>query len=374
MKNRQWEALINLIKYIFFPSLIVFLLGSKSDLNKSFNIVMETPPGMAETNQTRAELEMSRSVKFCRGFKIPVRIGRWSCKNFGRDNRQCRVNYNCDFINKKFSRITETRRLLKRLRGLKKNNAPLKLLVRGALLRSTKIVELKVKNRLNNKKIDNSNFKKEGDNKSAVGSTGLKKDLNVEDESIEIDIDKDTLDLDSQFVNSDITSSVKDELGKDSKDLSGGEETIEETIKNYRLLNFNLSHLFVIDPKNDFSSALYLAWTPIWELDYGFSFKLHLGNHRRFGQFGEYEEYFHAIDVGSSFIFQLGDHLSFQLGRSYQKWFSSIENQFWWTLIGGSLTFSEKAFLGLIEGLFFNIHLFTEDRSSEINIGLNFTF
>ena len=92
-----------------------------------FQVFIEGPTSVIETHQRQAELAMARNVDFCRGFTMPGKLSGWKCRRVGRNQNKCEAQYDCRLIKRNFSRVTETRRLLRILENRPRNTIPLKM-------------------------------------------------------------------------------------------------------------------------------------------------------------------------------------------------------------------------------------------------------
>ncbi len=92
-----------------------------------FQVTIEGPTSAIRTHRKQAELAMARNVDFCRGFTIPAQMGNWECQRVGGGQSQCKIQYDCRLIRRDFSRITQTRRLLRELENLPRSTVPLQI-------------------------------------------------------------------------------------------------------------------------------------------------------------------------------------------------------------------------------------------------------
>ena len=110
-----------------------------------FQVFIEGPNSVIETHQRQAELAMARNVDFCRGYTMPGKMSGWKCRRVGGGESKCEAQYDCRLIKRNFSRVTETRRLLRILENLPRNTIPLKMsFSRKPLLSSSALSSKKV--------------------------------------------------------------------------------------------------------------------------------------------------------------------------------------------------------------------------------------
>ncbi|WP_372656241.1 hypothetical protein, partial [Halobacteriovorax sp.] len=101
--------------------LIIFLMpfySSAQNAKDKFSVVIEGTRSHLDYIKARSELRMARSTKFCRGSKMPKSVGEWSCKSTAPRVSNCVLEYKCKFVNKRFNRASESRRLRSNLKGI----------------------------------------------------------------------------------------------------------------------------------------------------------------------------------------------------------------------------------------------------------------
>ncbi|WP_127714400.1 hypothetical protein [Halobacteriovorax sp. HLS] len=101
--------------------LIYFIFGTLAFAQNAkgiFSIVVEGKRSELSYIKKRSELSMARSTKYCRGSMMPKAAGKWSCKSSAPKVSSCVLEYKCQFVNKSFNRLTETRRIRKQLSSM----------------------------------------------------------------------------------------------------------------------------------------------------------------------------------------------------------------------------------------------------------------
>lgn len=100
--------------------LTFFLVQSlyAQNAKEPFFVMTRGLKGEREALQVKAELQMARDTRYCRGAMIPAAQKNWSCEGVGPGVERCEREYKCARVRPDLSRLSETRRLIEQQKKL----------------------------------------------------------------------------------------------------------------------------------------------------------------------------------------------------------------------------------------------------------------
>ncbi|WP_290733255.1 hypothetical protein [Halobacteriovorax sp. JY17] len=335
--------------------IIVFSLGLSlstfaQNAKESFSVVVEGNRSGLNYIKARSELTMARSTKFCRGSKMPKAIGEWSCKNTAPRLSHCVLEYKCHFVNKKFNRLSESRRLRAKLKDIPhlKTKYSISLFYKdkkevleelgGAAQMSRSIKKMPApfapqklaasksvsrKKKVRGTRVQKAPLKKSvvPTKKKSVSERELEEIAFLKDDEVDKLIKQEEL-IEEEEVSAPIES---ESVAKDDKiDFSEiKKEKKKESKSNLKTqwASFDLSYIMISDDEETSLSTFGLSWTPhLW-------FSSHFGVRGNIG-FHSYSTPETELVASESFlIYDLGlfgvykfTNIFFELGLGLQKW------------------------------------------------------
>lgn len=306
--------------------------SNAQNVKEQFSVVVEGTRSHLDYIKARSELTVARSTKFCRGSKMPKSVGEWSCKNTAPRMSNCVLEYKCQYVNKKFNRLSESKRLRSNLKAIPhlKSKYTISLLYKDkkqileeidnqapSLPPSKKVVasnfsaqQLKSSKPKPKIKIRKKQIKKDKNRASSLKKKVTKK---------KIDTSKEDLEELSFLKESEEKNTLEAEAVSPLKKEKDDEGSQFET--KVQLKNFALSYISISDSEETSLTTFGLAWTPhIW-------FTKHFGIRGHFG-FHSYETVETDLVESQSFLIYdiaaygqyLFTNLYFEVGYGTQKW------------------------------------------------------
>src|SRR5690554_6881792 len=100
--------------------LTFFLVQSlyAQNAQEPFFVMTQGLKGEREALQVKAELQMARDTRYCRGAMIPAAQKSWSCEGVGPGVERCEREYKCARVRPDLLRLSETRRLIEQQKKL----------------------------------------------------------------------------------------------------------------------------------------------------------------------------------------------------------------------------------------------------------------
>jgi len=311
--------------------LFLFIISFNSyaqNAKDNFSVVIEGTRSHLDYIKARSELTMARSTKFCRGAKMPKSVGEWSCKNTAPRMSNCVLEYKCNFVSKKFNRLSESRRLRAKLEAIPhlKSNYTISLLYKDKKQVLEEINNYSAKPSPS-KKVVASNFssqqlkKSKSPSKHRVSKVRPKptkriklvkkktkyKKIKIKDKPKPKANAKEDLE-ELAFLKEDSKEEVRPTEVVPLKDEKVVEQINFET--KYDLMNFSISFISISDNNETSLKTFGLAWTPgIW-------FTQHFGVR---GQFG-----FHAYKTTETELLESQSFLIYDIAAYGQYLFTNI--------------------------------------------------
>ena len=385
--------MFRLILIYFLLTPLVFAQNAKG----IFSIVVEGKRTDLSYIKKRSELAMARSTKYCRGSKMPKAQSKWSCKKSSSRVSKCVLEYKCSFVNKSFSRLSETRRIRASLKSIpkSKNKYSITLVHENKKevmkqLGGGKFVVESMKNSsksYGSQTLSSSKSFSSGNpdtpKSSKPKSTKSKKAKQIEREELEEfsaikeeDFLVDTQEKEEEWVmeskkKTDGTEEYqvykKDEKNKGKKTTPTGERN--------HWANFSLSYITVSDSLDNSLSTFDAAWTPfLWYSD-SWALRGQLGVHQF--KLAETdlteEESFLIYDVAGFGVFRVGG-LFAELGLGLQIWNNSAGDSFNTFTLGGGYIFDyyKLKFIDRIQAGFTSVSNEINTKEFRLSVGISF--
>jgi len=376
-----------------------------------FSIVVEGNRSELNYIKKRSELTMARSTKFCRGSKMPKSIGSWSCKKTKPRVSSCVLEYKCHFVNKKFNRLSETRRIRANLKGLPKSRSKYKITLiskeKKEVVKQLGSAGFVTKSAAKSKAANASfssqklaassksypNLRKKTIQKtpkrktvsSKMKSKALKKELSeIEKEELEelsfLTDDENKVAKGDSEDEEWVLEKVRKTDGKEEYQVYKKNEKHKGTSKTKRgkrndWLSFALSYVAVSDSFSNSLSTFDVSWTPYMWFSDSLGIRGQLGVH----QFKSSEtallasQTFLVYDIGALGLYRFGNFF-FELGFGMQKWNDTLGESYSTMTFGGGYFFEyyKLGFIDRISGSFTSVGNTASNKEMKLSIGTSF--
>ncbi|OUR96572.1 hypothetical protein A9Q84_09490 [Halobacteriovorax marinus] len=373
-----------------------------------FSIVVEGNRSELSYIKKRSELTMARSTKFCRGSKMPKSQGGWSCKKTKPRISSCVLEYKCKFINKKFNRITETRRLRASLKDLPKSRGKYKITLiskdkkevvkqlGGAAFFAAAAKKSKTaKGSFSSQKLAASskrypNLKKKTPRKKSIkpktrARVARKEAMEIDEDELEelASLREDETQLKETDPNGDeewVIEKVKKRNGKEEYQVYKKDEKYKGLSKTKRgkrndWLSFALSYVAVSDSFKNSLSTFDVSWTPQKWFNADWGMRGNLGVH----QFKSSEtatlasQTFLVYDIGVFGLYRFGN-LFVELGFGLQKWNDTLGESYNTLTFGGGYFFEyyKLGFIDRIQASYTTVGNDAANKEMKLSIGASF--
>lgn len=303
-----------------------------------FFVMTQGLKGEREALQVKAELQMARDTRYCRGAMIPAAQKSWSCEGVGPGVERCEREYKCERVRSDLSRLSETRRLIEKRKkysaisgehvintrpdiklsrvSLPATNAPLKK-ERGISLRdqSQRIVDMGVAR--NTSRINRQ---------SRAASPSL-------DPILSFDQDDQSKNQDQ----SEILELLQEEQSLDEDQMIPLESVAQKDVAGLRLLRIAVSYLRASDDVGEGISTFNYAWVPRYRFANGFGLRAQVGFHQyTLALSAQEEESFTVIDTFGLIQYTFQHKWTIEAGLGQQVWGSEFLGGVSGTMIGAS--------------------------------------
>lgn len=399
--------------------LIYFLIMSATFAQNAkgiFSIVVEGNRSELNYIKKRSELTMARSTKFCRGMKMPKAVGSWSCKKTKPRVSSCVLEYKCHFVNKKFNRLSETRRIKRKLKGLPKSRSKYKITLiskeKKEVVKQLGATGFVTKSAMKSKGTSASfgsqklaasskrypNLKKKSPTKAKRSMKKSSRSKMKAKKAKLTELEKEELE-ELNF----LTDDGEEEAMTQSNETQEGEEewvlekvTKRDGKKEYQVykkdekykgmaktkrgerndwLSFAFSYVAVSDSFSNSLSTFDVAWTPHMWFKNNWGIRGHLGVH----QFKTSEtasvasQTFLVYDIGAFGLYRL-DNFFFELGFGMQKWNDTVAESYSTLTFGGGYYFEyyKLGFIDRIQGSYTSVGNTAANKELKLSIGASF--
>ena len=389
-----------------FRFILIFTLFSSVSFAQNakgiFSIVVEGKRSDLTYFKKRSELTMARSTKYCRGSMMPKSVNNWSCKKTDHNMSNCVLEYKCSFVNKKFNRLSETRRIRKDLKSIPKRNSKYKITL---LYKDSKEVIKQLgggnfvvqKKKSKNKKFKNQYLaagaptpkvkKKVVKKKPATKKKTVKKrKKSIKEEELEELAALSSIEEEDFVVEN--KKSDNEWILEKKKKTDGTEEfsvlkkedrnkgkNATPTGKRNQWTSFSLSYLSVSDDSENSLATFDIAWTPhMWFADtYGVRGQLGLHQFKLSETVTTEEEVFFIYDLGVFGLYRYGN-LFAELGLGLQIWNNSEGSSFNSFTLGGGYIFEyyKLKFIDRISASFSSVSNEFSTKEFRVSVGGSF--
>jgi hypothetical protein len=365
-----------------------------------FSIVVEGKRTDLSYIKKRSELAMARSTKYCRGSKMPKAQGSWSCKKTSPRVSNCVLEYKCNFVNKKFSRLSETRRIRSSLKSIPKSKSKYSI----TLVHEDKKEVMK---QLGGGKFVVESAKGSSKNYGAQtlaasssaksfssGNPTVKKKPKVQSQKTkrQKSIEREELDELSAVKEDDFlvdTQEKEEEWVLETKKKTDGTEEYQiykkdekykgkqttPTGERNQWASFALSYISVSDALENSLATFDAAWTPFLWYSNSWAIRGQLGVHQfKLAETDTTEEEsFLIYDLAGFGVFRVGG-LFAELGFGIQKWNNSTGDSFNTLTLGGGYIFDyyKLKFIDRIQAGFTSVSNDISTKEFRLSVGISF--
>lgn len=349
--------------YLFFKVFIIFYALLTEVYALSFYVSVSGDIETRKYNQKKTELEMVRSLKFCRGHYVSKISDPWECKKTNQSVEQCNNIVKCSFVKKGFNQLTESRRLVKDIKNLKKPKKKFDIKVSR---KKIPFQEYKNEEFLNITPVKKTIPKKKKDDL---------KELEDELEDLEPIAEKkvkkeevSTIDEDDDLYNFD------EDTSDESEEISTKQnEKKSENKSKFILFAFELGLLKVSDDLNNDLTTLKFGWRPELQIGDTFAARLSLvGFQYKHPQIDDNSTFF-IYSVGAFARLYFSD-IFVEGGGGVEKWMATeISSSSWgYVSYGIGYRFSNEKFF---KDIHINMKKIDDNSStSVIDFGISFQF
>lgn len=380
--------------------LIYFLISQVTFAQNAkgvFSIVVEGKRSDLTYIKKRSELAMARSTQYCRGSKMPKAQGSWSCKKSSSRVSRCVLEYKCSFVNKKFSRISETRRIRASLKSIPKTNSKYsitlvhedkkevmkqlgggKFVVESLKASSSKYGTQTLSSSSKNVTSASSTQRKS----SKAKSTKTKNVKQLEREELEelSAINEDDFLVDTQeeekwiFEEKKKTDGTQEYQVYKKSDKDKG-KTLTPTGERNQWASFALSYISVSDALDNSLATFDVAWTPFLWYSNSWALRGQLGVHQfKLSETDvSEEESFLIYDIAGFGVYRAGSFFA-ELGLGIQKWNNSTGDSFNTLTLGGGYIFEyyKLKFIDRIQAGFTSVSNDISTKEFRFSVGFSF--
>jgi hypothetical protein len=392
-----------------FRFVLIFILFNSLAFGQNakgiFSIVVEGKRSDLAYIKKRSELAMARSTKYCRGSKMPKAKSSWSCKKSAPRVSSCVLEYKCQFVNKKFSRLSETRRIRAELKSIPKSKSKYKITLihkdRKEVMKQLgggKFVAQKPKSKTKSYGTQYLAAGAAASGKPKTITSGnpvakTKKSKPKTKKSRAKSIEKEELDALSQVKEDDFlvdTETPKEEewVFEKIEKTDGSKEfqvykkedknkgkSSTPTGKRNQWASFALSYVSVSDSLENSLATFDAAWTPFMWFSNSLGLRGQLGVHQfKLGETATTEEEtFLIYDIGAFGTYRLGNFFA-ELGLGMQIWNNSNGDSFNTFTLGGGYIFEyyKLKFIDRIQAGFSSVSNDISTKEFRVSVGISF--
>ena len=322
--------------------------------------------------QTKAEWQLMKGDKTCRGFYLPRAKSKWNCANDG-EQSLCHREYECVLSNKNFNRKVEINRLAKQLKKMSPKTKVASAVVKTE--RQLKIDRASSKPKLQT--VENS-IKKKAPIKVVERKITPSKSQKYLEEFQEFSEKEDLKQMD------DIKAESRYVL-EQNKSLDGRTtvfkirpkeelEVLDEYRQSFLPLSFTGAIAKVTDKEANTLSTTDIAWTPRYRFKNSWGMRGHAGGHFVKANIETIAETFLVLDFAAYAEYFLGESFYVDGGLGIQKWNSSTGGAFSTMGFGLGYQFDYRK-VKIVDRLFVSYtSVGNEDKNTEIKAGIGLSF
>lgn len=323
---------IVLVLTLFFTSMLM-----AQNSREPFFVTIEGLRGAREALQVKADLQMVRDTRYCRGAMIAAPVKPWSCQGLGPGVEKCEREYRCVRVKPELSRISVTKKLIERQRQIPAASGEHKITLRPEIKRVS--VALPAPN--SNLKERGIDLREESQRSSeiVVGRTTSRRPrpqvapstetsdpiLNFRQEPTE-DVWSDDEDLSALMLETVPARSEQAFEMPDDKPMEKKSQTKKDQAElGLQFLRLNLSYLQAKDGFGESQSTFNIAWTPRYRFANGFGLRGQIGFHQyTLPLSAELEESFTVTDTFVLLQYSFAENWTIEAGLGQQKWGSEF--------------------------------------------------
>lgn len=365
MKSYIWSLAI--------LAVLVVIPLSQAEKATTFKLEVKGDKNSIEYYQTKAQWQLMKGDKTCRGFYLPRPKSKWKCTD-NNNQKNCVREFECSLSNKSYNRKNEINRLASELKKFKSHSGTAKAVVKT---QSTKLIA------------DNKPAPKKKEivevTKSSVQKTDKK--LAVQQQRNEIERfetfseqedlkQMQTIKMEPKYV-------VEEKRSLDGRTAifnirpKEEDENVDGARSPFLPMAFSGAMTKVSDQNTNSLSTTDIAWTPRYRFKNNWGLKGNVGGHyikSNVGDVADESETFLVMDFSLVAEYFLTENLYFDFGMGIQKWNSTTGGAFSTMSFGGGYQFDFHK-IKLIDRIFANYNsVGNEDKNKELKIGIGISF